>query len=204
MDAAHTSTYCLCCATLAAAIFVAGCAPGNHQPILTYPPAAESGAPQAAAPKNKQIILNPFLDQRADKTSVGTVRSGVGARATDIVPANDVADWVMQALKTELQNSGYVVTTGSTGRDTLPGASAAVSGEILNVFCDPSHAGKVSLVAKVKKAGKDVMQKNYSGEASAQAACGRSAQSSAQALELALASALRQFVAELDKSLTTP
>jgi hypothetical protein len=201
-----------CTTTLVAVTLLAGCAFGTRQPTLIYPPAAESSAIPAAqaaakpAPKNMQIILNPFIDQRADKKVVGTVRNGFGMRTAEVIPTNNVADWVMQAMKMELQNSGYVVTTGTTSGDTLPGASAVVSGEILNVFCDMyfSYTGQISLLAKVSKAGKDVLNRNYSGEGSAGIAWGGTAESYAQSLALALASAVKQFVSELDKTFTTP
>ena len=201
-----------CTATLVAVMLLAGCAFGTRQPTLIYPPAAESSAIPAAqaaakpAPKNMQIILNPFIDQRDDKNVVGTVRNGFGMRTADVIPTNSVPDWVMQAMKIELQNSGYVVTTGTASSDTLPGASAVVSGEILKVFCDMyfSYTGQISLLAKVRKAGKDVLNKNYSAEGSAGIAWGGTAESYAQSLALALASAVKQFVAELDRTLTPP
>ena len=199
-------------ATLILAGFLGGCAFGTRQPTLIYPPAAEPSAipvAHAAAkpvPKNVQIILNPFSDQRSDKKVVGTVRNGFGMRTADVIPTNSVPDWVMQAMKTELQNSGYVVTTGATGGDSPAGASAVVSGEILNVFCDMyfSYSGQVSLLARASKAGKEVLNKHYSGEGSAGISWAGTAESYAQSLALALASAVKQFVSELDKSLTAP
>ncbi len=71
-----------CTTVLVAVILLAGCAFGTRQPTLIYPPAAESGAIPAAqaaakpAPKNVQIVLGPFSDQRTDKKVVGTVRKG--------------------------------------------------------------------------------------------------------------------------------
>ena len=201
-----------CTATLVAVILLAGCAFGTRQPTLIYPPAPESSAipvAQAAAkpaPKNMQIILNPFIDQRDDKKVVGTVRNGFGMRTADVIPTNSVPEWVMQAMKVELQNSGYVVTTGTSGSDTLPGATAVVTGEILKVFCDMyfSYTGQISLLTKVSRGGKDVLNKNYSAEGSAGIAWGGTAESYAQSLALALASAVKQFVAELDRTLTPP
>ena len=184
--------------------FLAGCAFGTRQPTLIYPPAAETGAaPVAAAkpaPKNVQIVLNAFVDQRSDKKVVGTVRNGFGMRTADVIPTNSVPDWVTQALKTELQNNGYIVGDGAKG------PSAVISGEILNVFCDMyfSYTGQVSLLAKVSRDGKDVLNRNYSGEGSAGVAWGGTAESYAQSLALALAAAIRQLTAELDKTLSAP
>lgn len=197
--------------TLVSVVLLAGCAFGTRQPTLIYPPAAESSAipvAQAAAkpaPRNVQIVLNPFSDQRSDKKVVGTVRNAFGMRTADVIPTNSVPDWVMQALKTELQNSGYTVATGTAG-DSPAGANAVVSGEILNVFCDMyfSYTGQISLVARVNKGGKELLNKHYSGEGSAGVAWGGTAESYAQSLALALSSAVKQFVSELEKNLTAP
>jgi hypothetical protein len=197
--------------TLIAAIFLAGCAFGTRNATLNYPPKAESGvisAAQAAtkpAPKNVQIVLGAFSDQRTDKKVVGTMRNGFGMRTADVVAMNSVPDWVSQAMKVELENSGYSVVTAA-GDDSAAGASAVVSGEILNVFCDMylSYTGQVSLVARVSKDGKEVLNKHYSGEGSAGLAVAGTAESFAQSLSLALAVAVKQFVAELDRNLTGP
>jgi hypothetical protein len=197
--------------TLVAVIFLAGCAFGTRNATLNYPPKAESGAVPAAqaatrpAPKNVQIVLGPFSDQRTDKKVVGTMRNGFGMRTADVVALNSVPDWVAQAITIELENSGYSVVT-VTGGDSAAGASAIVSGEILNVFCDMylSYTGQVSLLARVSKGGKEVLNNHYSGEGSAGLAVAGTAESFAQSLSLALAVAVKKFVAELDSRLTGP
>lgn len=199
-----------CTTTLVAITLLAGCAFGTRNATLTYPPNAESGAVPAAqaaakpASKNVQIVLGSFIDRRTDKKVVGTMRNGFGMRTADVVAMNSVPDWVAQAMKMELENSGYTVVSG--GGDSASASSAVVSGEILNVFCDMymSYTGQVSLIAKVGKADKEVLTKHYSGEGSAGVAFAGTAESFAQSLSLALAAALKQFVAELDTSLTAP
>ncbi|MEO8443072.1 MAG: hypothetical protein ABI547_11335, partial [Betaproteobacteria bacterium] len=79
--AVHASPTVNCCAIALAIAFIAGCAPVDRQPTLTYPHAIASDA-RAAAPKNKQIILNPFLDHRADRTNVGMVSRAFGLDET--------------------------------------------------------------------------------------------------------------------------
>lgn len=199
-------------ATLLAVLALAGCAFGTREPTLIYPPApdAEAVAPaQAAAkpaPKNVQIVLTPFSDNRSDKKVVGTMRNGFGMRTADVIPTNSVPEWVMNAVKTELQNVGYTVLTGAANRNSAREKTAVVSGEILNVFCDMyfSYTGQVSLIARVSKNDKEVLSKHYAGEGSAGIAFAGTAESFAQSLALALASAVRQFVAELDKVLVAP
>lgn len=196
-------------AALVSVVLLAGCAFGTRQPTLTYPPASEPGEKSIAhaevkpSPKNVQIVLKPFTDQRSDKKVVGTVRNALGMRTAEVIPTNSVTDWVTQALGTELRSNGYTVVS-EIPAGTPQGTSAVVSGEILNVFCDMyfSYTGQVSLVAKVSQDGKEVLNKHYAGEGSAGLAVAMTAESYAQSLALALSSALRQFVSDLDKSLS--
>ncbi len=193
-------------ATVLSVAFLAGCAFGTRQPTLIYPPASESGnksvAHAAITPiqKNVQIVLKPFVDQRSDKKTVGTVRNALGMRTADVIPTNDVSDWVAQAVATELRNNGYTVinSTGQAGN-----TGKVVSGDILNVFCDMyfSYTGQVSLVVRVNEDGKELLNKHYAGEGSAGMAVAMTAESYAQSLALALSSALQQFVADLNKNI---
>jgi hypothetical protein len=196
--------------TLVYLICLAGCAFGTRNATLNYPPKADTGAVQTAqaaprpAPKNVQIVIGNFTDQRKDKKVVGTMRNGFGMRTADVVAMNSVPDWVTQAIKMELENGGYSVVT--VAGDSAAGPSAIVSGEILNVFCDMyfSYTGQVSLLTKVSQGGKEVLNKHYSGEGSAGLAVAGTAESFAQSLSLALAVAVKEFVAELDSSLASP
>ena len=196
-------------AMLVSVVFLAGCAFGTRRPTLIYPPASESGATSVAhaavktTPKNVQIVLKPFTDQRSNKKVVGTVRNTYGMRTADVIPTNSVADWVTQAVSTELQNNGYTVISGSSA-DNPVSTSAVVSGKIMNVFCDMyfSYTGQVSLVARVNKGGKELLSRLYAGEGSAGLVVGATAESFGQSLALALSSALKRFVSDLDKSLS--
>lgn len=195
---------------MAAALFtvalLAGCAFGTRQPTLIYPPASEPGDKSAAhaavipTQKNVQIVLKPFVDQRSDKKVVGTVRNALGMRTADVIPTNNVSDWVTQAVTTELRNNGYTVTQSTDQASTT---GKVVSGDILNVFCDMyfSYTGQVALVVRVNEDGKELLYKHYSGEGSAGLAVAMTAESYAQSLALALSSALQQFVADLNKSI---
>lgn len=195
--------------TLVFVVFLSGCAFGTRNATLIYPPKPESHtgpvAQAAAAPaaKNIALVLAPFSDERTDKKVIGTMRNGFGMRTADVVAMNSVPEWVTQAIKTELENSGYSVATGAASGN---GAGAVVSGEVLNVFCDMymNYTGQVSLLAKASKDGKEVLNKHYSGEGSAGVAFAGTAESFGRSLSLALAVAVKQFVSELDKSLTGP
>jgi len=200
------------CAFIVATALLAGCVLGDRQPTLHYPPKAEPGAvpvAQAAAnpgPKNVQIVLRPFVDQRSDKKVVGTTRNAFGMRMADVIPTNSVPDWVTQAIRTELQNSGYVVVLAGAAEEAAAGTSAIVSGEVLNVFCDMymSYTGQVSLLTRVSRGGKEVLNRHYAGEGSAGLAWAATEESYAQSLALALASAIRQFLTDLDNKINAP
>lgn len=198
-------------AALVSAVLLAGCAFGTRQPTLVYPPASEPAEKTVAhaavipSPKSVQIVLKPFIDQRSDKKVVGTVRNALGMRTAEVIPTNNVADWVTQAVATELRNDGYTVVS-ELPAGAPQGTSAVVSGEVLNVFCDMyfAYTGQVSLVARVSQDGKEVLNQHYAGEGSAGLAVAMTAESYSQSLALALSAALKQFVADLDKRLSAP
>lgn len=133
---------------------------------------------------------------------MGAVRNGFGTRTADVIPTNSVTEWVTQAIRTELQNNGYTVSIGTLAGNSAS-TSAVVSGEVLNVFCDQyvNYTGQVTLVVRVTKGGKEVLNKHYTGEGSAGTAWAMTTESYAQSLALALSSALNHFVSDLDKSL---
>jgi hypothetical protein len=67
--------------------------------------------------------------------------------------------------------------------------------------CGASH---LLAPLRVSRDGKEVLNKHYAGEGSAGIAWAGTAQSYAQSLGLELASAVKQFVSELDNNLTAP
>lgn len=192
-------------APIVSLVVLAGCAFGTRQPTLVYPPASEPADKMAAhaavapARKNVQIVLKPFVDARSDKRVVGTVRNAFGMRTAEVIPTNDVSGWVTKAVATELEKNGYTVVSPA---DQTGIAGRVVSGEILNVFCDMylSYTGQVSLVVKVNEDGKELLNRHYAGEGSAGLAVAMTAESYAQSLALALASALQKFVADLNQA----
>ena len=199
-------------AVVLSAASLSGCVLGTREPTLYYPPKVESGAIPAAqaavkpAAKSVQVVLIAFADQRTDKKVVGTTRNAYGMKMADVIPKNSVPDWVTQALTTELQNDGYVVQGQTAGDEGPTGRNAVVSGEILNVFCDMylEYTGQISLLVRVKRDGKELLNKHYTGEGSAGIAWAATEESYAQSLALALSSAIHKFVRDLDQALMAP
>lgn len=187
---------------------LSGCAFGTRQPTLVYPPPGDPSvtvaetARSTAAPKKTKIVLAPFRDERTDKTVVGTVRNGFGMRTADVVPTNNVANWVTDAVGTELRLSGYSVVRGGASDPNDP-ESVLIGGDVLNVFCDMylSYTGQVSLLVRVSRGNRDLLAKHYAGEGSAGLAMAATGESYAESLALALRDALRKFVAELEGKL---
>lgn len=180
--------------------FLSGCAFGERQATLVYPPETENGQPinqlQISSPKKVQVILGEFEDNRTDKTRVGTVRNGLGMETADVVTSNSVSGWVMDAVREELKNNGYTIINSSDQSDT----SVKISGEVLNVFCDMylNYSGEVSIYMNVSKNEEKLFHKLYSGEGSAGIAMAGTGTSFSKSLSLALSSLLNDFIGELN------
>jgi hypothetical protein len=189
---------------------LAGCAFGVRNATLLYPPKPGAGivataqASPAPATTKPAIVLVALVDQRTDKKAVGTMRNGFGMRTADVLATNSVTEWVTQAVRTELEDSGYTVVRAAGG--AAASGQTVVTGDVLNVFCDMfmSYTGQVSLLMRVSRDGKEVSTRHYSGEGSAGIAFAGTAESFAESLALALATAVKQFVADLDAGTKPP
>src|SRR5580704_4397437 len=105
--------------------FISGCAWGDRHPMLTYSPVAN------VQNKNNIVVkIVNFDDKRPVTNTVGYSRNAWGMRCAKVVPQNNVADWVTNALKAELERSGYTVASGQDS------SSNVISGEVYQVFCD--------------------------------------------------------------------
>ncbi len=192
---------------LAAAVLVAGgllsgCAFGDRQAALEYPPAADQGATDAnaaevpAAPASRGTVhVGDFEDIRPDRTIVGNVRNGFGMKTAKVIPQRGVSAWVRDALAWELDAAGYTVVDGATA----PAGAAALSGDVLRAYCDMyfTYDGQVVLRIEARKDGQVLLNRSYSGSGSVGIAWAGTGDSFSESLGLALQEALRQFVADL-------
>jgi hypothetical protein len=190
--------------TIALLPLMAGCAYGTRHVTLVYPPeqpdvsrtirpAAESVPP---AGTQQPIVLVRFADRRAEKQAIGEVR-GTLFRTADVVTDSNVADWVSQALKRELEGAGYSVTVV----DTAPlGGGAILSGEVLSVYCTALlfYEARVSFSARITKDGKEILKGRYRGEGSAGSNWAAAAESYSHSLSLALGEATGRLVSDLN------
>lgn len=188
---------------LAITLAIEGCAFGARNTTLQYPPQSEDGAISTAqalalpASHKVEISLAPFVDQRAEINIIGTVRNAWGMRTADVIAANNVSDWILDAMRTDLEIAGYTVTEVSEDSQTT------LTGDITNVFCDMylSYEGNVSLYVKLSRNGEEVISKSYIGSGSAGVAFAGTAESFGQSLSLALSDALKQLITDLNKEL---
>ena len=118
--------------------FLGGCATSSVP--LTYVPSGEEVIPIAGAPT---ISVVTFVDARTE-TAIG-IRSDGTAFTAD----GPVADWVSQALATELTRLGYVVTFAPTeAQAKRSGATYVVTGKVEEVWL--TEASSTSFEARMR------------------------------------------------------
>ena len=188
-------------AVLIAGGLLSGCAFGERQASLGYPPAedANAGGTAQAAPAptaRGTVYLETFNDVRSDKTVVGHVRNGFGMKTAEVVAQKDVPAWVREALVYELEAAGYRVQDGGD----VPVGAATMSGDILRVYCDAyfTYDGEVTLRIETSKDGQALMNQTFTGTGSAGISWAATGDSYSQSLSLALRATLRQVLSVFD------
>ena len=183
---------------LVAGSLLAGCAFGERQANLAYPPVADedliSSAEAAPGARGGTVYIEDFEDIRSSTMLVGHVRNGLGMKTAEVVAQRDVPEWVHEALVLELKESGYQVMDG-----VAPAGQTTISGDIVRVYCDAylTYDGEVTLRMEATKEGQSLVQNTYTGTGSAGISWAATGDSYSQSLSLALQSALRQFLADL-------
>ena len=173
---------------LAICFIISGCAFGTRRPILKYTIGTIS-KPQ----NNINIFVDTFIDDRLDKEVIGHVRNGYGMKTAKVVTVTSISDWVSEAMKAELQNSGYTVTTD-------PNTNNIVEGEVIKVYCDSymTYDGEVGIEVTLKKNGEEIFSRKYLGkDESINMAC--RAKSYGITLERCLQKALVDAVHDIDR-----
>ena len=152
-----------------------------------------SGAPQPA--KGVTLSVGELRDDRGDKRDIGGVRNTWGMKTAKVVAKNDVATWVKQALMDELKHHGYEVTTAAS--------PLAVGGKILEVYCDSylTFEGKVMLAIELRREGTALLDKTYTGKGGGSLMIAGTGKAYAKALQEALATALYDAVADINRAL---
>lgn len=169
---------------------VSGCAFGTRRPILKYTVTSPPGEP-----KNIEIYVPKFKDERIDKDVVGHVRNGWGMKTARVITETNVSEWVTDVLKQELKNAGYTIS----GSDTVP---TQIKGEVIEIYCESfmMYEGKAVLEVTVLKNNELLFQDKYRGtdESLNWAA---TAKSYGITLERALKNAMSQIVQDINRKL---
>lgn len=171
---------------------LSGCAFGTRKPMLTY-----TTTLPAVSKNNIAVKVLPFKDERTwSKDKIGDVKNAYGMRCADIIPQNNVSEWITDALKKELSNAGYSVSDDSTVSNTIEGA-------VLEVYTDAywNYGGRVRLSIALKRGGKMLFHKQYSAEKNCGMQWAATAASFAKTLELTLQDAMQQIIPDINKSL---
>ncbi len=202
--ASRASRAALVVLLLGATLILGGCALGARNATLSYPPAGTAPAARAAAiaPAKGPIALAPIQDVRSDKKKVGTVRNGFGMQTAEVVTSDDIPRWIHGAVRSELAAAGYQVTPA--GAD--PARGTTLSGDPSHLWCDAyfTYQGEVTLSVRLQRDGRELLARQYQGSGGAGMNWVASAEAYGQTLAIALADALRQLVADVDKALAAP
>ncbi len=180
---------------------ISGCAFGTRHVQLHYPPEEQtSGIAEASVDhqgSGRAIILAPFQDTRNRGEIVGHVQNGFGMKTADVKTSNNVSEWVTKAIAMELEKQGYKVKIVSTKPELS--SDMVVSGNISNVYCTAylSYEGEVSLLAKIEKDGKKLLEKPYLGRNGSGANWAASSKSFEKTLSLSLQEAINGFIADI-------
>jgi len=197
-------------AATAFSLLSTGCAVGTQHITMVYPPTVGHGTNAVvnveAAPiaeTSKPIIVVRFVDERDNPNQVGTLKNGYGADTGTVVPKNNVADWVTDAIVYELGKAGYAATKQDTTNDAT---GIVLSGEIVTVACSAQsmYEGEVSFFGRVMRDGKELERQRYTGHSNGGLNWAYTNDSFSQTLALALEDAARRLLTDLRVVLKDP
>ncbi len=185
-------------------LLLAGCAFGDRTVFLDYPPKPSSGSAQAATPaaappakSESRVVVGTFRDDRPNKKNIGFVQNTYGMETADVLAANDVSEWIRNALILELKNVGFAASRGDAA--DASGQALLVTGNIEKILTKAyfSYDAEVIFSADILRSGKKVGGSRYIGEGSAGVNIAATAVRFGQSLALALRVAIFQLVADI-------
>jgi hypothetical protein len=188
-------------------VCLTGCAFGNRSVYLAYPPGASAAAralPEPTpAPNATKVVLVRFLDQRQAKRAVGAVHNGFGAHTADAVATNNVVEWIMKAINTELVNKGFAVIELADIPQTTD--APVIAGDVLTVMCQAwtKYEATVEFSATVSSGGKIILQKTYKGVDETTTNWASSGETFGLTLSAALRTAAENFAEEFKQLAST-
>lgn len=166
-----------------------GCAFGTRRPILEYSPIT------SIRPSNNIVLqVIQLEDNRSDKNIIGNVRNAWGMKTADVVTDTNISRWITSALKSELKNAGYTVVDENSENE--------IKGEVTRVYCDAllNYEGEVSIKIVLNRGGEGLLNKIYSGKASA-LNWAATAKSYGVILQRSLQQAMNQVITDVDRTI---
>lgn len=177
---------------LTCVLTLCGCAFGTRNALLTY----QVDRPLLSSPNGIKIHVADFRDDRTDPQLVGHVLNGLGMKTAQVRSGNSVAEWVREALVSELKASGYEVVDSAQG-------AAVIDGKVVNIDCTSymTYEGKVGLDVKLKRGNEVILDKTYFGKADEGLNWAMTSKSYAIVLQSALRNVLIQVMSDVDWAL---
>ena len=187
---------------------LSGCAFTDRNVKLQYPPPPESGtaqaatpaAPPAAAPRadGRAIVVGAFTDPRPNKQKIGFVQNTYGMTTADVLTANDVTQWVREALVLELNQSGYSATLGDAAQ--APPDRLVITGQVTEVEAKAyvTYNSIIVLATDMRRANTTVARRQYTGIGGGGVNVAATEAGYARSVALALQDALRKLIADLN------
>ena len=148
--------------------------------------------------KKGNLFLGSFEDGR-QKLDVGSKRNVYGIPIVTLVTEDDVALWVTNALKLEMENAGYTIT------DQIQNEAYQFEGKVIRVYTTTYfiYHGRMTVEISVKREGSEVFRKIYTTKVSNGISFIASSASCSKTLALNLQQVCKQFISDfnlLDKS----
>jgi hypothetical protein len=189
---------------LALGIAIPGCAFGNRNVTLKYPPASELQTSPPPKPLPVPAVEMPSVavvvndTRQGPRNQVGVVRNGFGMHTADILTQDDAAAWVKEALERELAAQGFRVVA-------VEGAESVLRSQVVKIECGVFGSGaELMLAAEFTAGGSHLPYAAYSGTGTAGGSLGASEEYFSESLSLALQTAARKIAALVKWALQPP
>jgi hypothetical protein len=188
----------------ALAASISGCAFGDRQVTLNYPPPVSQEAPAprllSAPSRGMTIVVERFSDERGGGGPIGEVRNGWGMHTADVLTDTNVVVWAMKAVAHDLAAAGYTVKWAGPANDS---ERIQMSGQVLTAYCRAfmTYEAEASLMVQLTVDGKQVMNKRFFGRGGSGVNWAATGDGYGESLSIALRIAIADLVAQLQPAL---
>lgn len=167
----------------------AGCVASEMRPILTYSPVA------TADNKNNIVVkVQTFNDTRQYKDTGGPSANPSGIKCDKVIPQNSVAQWVTDALKAQLDASGYNVVYDQSDSPNI------ITGEVYEV-CGKTYEASIGIKVVLQHDGKTLLNKDYDVKRDGEVTFSDGTDAYTNTMAVTLKAALLELVSDLQAAL---